>query len=129
MEVKDVPNMPFKQALITNDGAMISEDQRHIMKRMVHHFLNNGITLSDIKVTPDILLQLAKQLSVALGLDAAISQRDFMSVPSALTIVDAIIQVGERKQEFLPKTFNPTQKKQHGTTLVHEAYRGVLLYQ
>ena len=39
----------------------MSRDMRHVLKRTTRRFLNKGITIDDVHLTPDVLVGLGKQ--------------------------------------------------------------------
>ena len=110
--IEDVPGMPLYARWVTREECTISFDERHITKRMVRLFVNHGMTVDGVHIDVQLLRQMSKALSVATGLEAALRQKDFMSVPHALAILRAIVDVGQKKDLLV--AFDAIQRKQHG---------------
>ena len=69
---------------------------RHVLKRTTRMFLNKGITIDDVHLTPDVLVGLGKTIKLGYvdALSAALQRPDFMSVPDALIVLRAIVSCG-----------------------------------
>ena len=69
---------PLHQKIVTRDGATVSRDMRHVLKRTTRRFLNKGITIDDVHLTPYVLVGLGKTMKLGYvdALSAAL-QRPF----------------------------------------------------
>jgi len=69
-------------------------DMRHICKRFVRRILGKGWCVNTVHITAPVLFTLSKKLRVGSSLEAALRERDFMSVRAALDVMLALVEIG-----------------------------------
>ena len=89
------PNFPLLQVRERpNTDSLIFVDMRHICKRFVRRILGKGWCVNTVHITAPVLLTLSKKLRVGSSLEAALRERDFMSVRAALDVMLALVEIG-----------------------------------
>ena len=74
----------------------MSRNMRQVLKRTTRMFLNKGITIDDVHLTPDVLVSLPKEMKLGCvdALSAALQRAIFISVPDAFNVLRAIVSCG-----------------------------------
>ena len=105
---------PLRQKVVTKRGATVSRDMRHVLKRTTRMFLNKGITIDDVHLTPDVLVGLGKTMKLRYvdALSAALQRPDFMSAPDALIVLRAIVSCGSVEDGWRMDQLDPSRRKQ-----------------
>ena len=89
-----VPGFRFLEIRVLHDGATVTKDLHHILKRFVRLlFSANPRSIYGTAIDTIVLLLLANALRTASRPNTAFKEEEFMLVPNALTIIDGMTEI------------------------------------
>lgn len=104
VDVKTREDMPLFQRLELEDDSQPSKDQRHLTKRVARLIMRGTLSIGGHPLSLDVLVNLAHALGmphVATKLERTKKEKDFMSVPVALDVLNALSDIAAADHESL----------------------------